>query len=63
MQRPRSPRRIAASAAGLCLLLVAALALPTFASDTPDPASVALPGSFQDELGCPGRSRWPVTAT
>jgi pullulanase-type alpha-1,6-glucosidase len=30
------------------------LAAPAAASDTPGPASVTIPGSFQSELGCPG---------
>src|SRR4029450_12700325 len=29
-------------------------AIPLAASDTPPPTMVVVPGSFQDELGCPG---------
>ena len=36
------------------LVLGLALALPAAASDTPDPQSVTIPGSFQSEVGCPG---------
>ena len=31
-----------------------AISLPLRASDTPAPASVAIAGSLQSELGCPG---------
>jgi pullulanase-type alpha-1,6-glucosidase len=34
--------------------LLAVLPLQAAASDTPDPAAVAVAGSLQDELGCPG---------
>ena len=36
------------------LLPVAFLAGPSFADHTPDPSSVAIAGSLQSELGCPG---------
>ena len=40
--------------AALAVSSLLALAATTRASDTPPPGAVVLPGSFQDELGCPG---------
>ena len=37
-----------------CTILVASCVSPAFAAHTPPPSSVTVPGSFQDELGCPG---------
>jgi pullulanase len=38
-------------------------AIPLAASDTPPPTMVVVPGSFQDELGCPGDWQPDCTAT
>ena len=47
-------RRHVAATAALCLLATAALPAGSQAGHTPDPESVAVAGSLQSELGCPG---------
>src|SRR5687767_13054767 len=51
----RKPRMRLAAALLLATVLLGALPRPAavLASDTPDPQTVTVPGSFQDELGCP----------
>ncbi len=39
---------------GLAAVIVLACLTAAQAGDTPDPATVTIPGNFQDELGCPG---------
>ena len=48
------PRRFVAAAAAAALLAPAALWGTAGAGHTPDPTSVAIAGSLQSELGCPG---------
>ncbi|HYF65933.1 MAG TPA: hypothetical protein VD886_24095, partial [Herpetosiphonaceae bacterium] len=53
MHRPRM--RLAAALLLLATVLLGALPRPAavLASDTPDPQTVTVPGTLQDELGCP----------
>jgi pullulanase-type alpha-1,6-glucosidase len=53
MQKPRLALNLVALLAMLISSSTAVLAAPS-ASDTPDPETVGLPGTHQDELGCSG---------
>lgn len=55
-QRADFTRKLAAALAAACAtpLVLGALPLPAFADHTTSPAVVALVGSLQSELGCPG---------
>lgn len=54
MSRPLSTPHVIAAFVLLFSTLSTTLVKPVHASDTPDPETVGLPGTHQDELGCSG---------